>query len=335
MFCKKCGAELVGSGIFCRSCGTKQDAGGAPPVQAEPVYAPPVQASPVYAEPVYAPPMQEAPVYSPPVYAEPVQAEPAYAPLVQADPVQADPVPETQQARQTETAQTNAAVDDPGTDYSNPREIAEGKIKIKFPIAAISILLTILLGVAMYYIQTYFYSIYGMDVRFGVLRLANYLSFAGSTIISTFVLAVLLLKRRGAPLTATVCALAVWPIVITAADHILRYFIDFYPFVPFYYIYTFLVHVPLLLLLLLAIYCNKNKDSQKKRIIPKLWFIPGIISAALFAFFISEGGLSSQFNHFPRSYFVLDTLSNVLPIITVFLLGRWISYIYSRKHIRD
>lgn len=74
MFCRQCGTRMEDTARFCPACGQQTDIG------TQPVYAPPAPA-PVQAQPVYAPPVQAQPVHTPPVQAQPVYVPPAPSPV--------------------------------------------------------------------------------------------------------------------------------------------------------------------------------------------------------------------------------------------------------------
>jgi hypothetical protein len=102
-----------------------------------------------------------------------------------------------------------------------------------------------------------------------------------------------------------------------------------------YIISTLLSHMlyllPELLILGLAVYCYKKKDLPTKSVIPKLWFIPGIIRILLAAH-----NLFTLFNYSSlladmRPYALYNVLRSLLNVAIDFLLAYWVSYIYTIK----
>ncbi|MDR1299432.1 MAG: hypothetical protein LBJ84_04200 [Oscillospiraceae bacterium] len=217
--------------------------------------------------------------------------------------------------------------------FAQPQTPRVNAVRIKFPVAAISIIASVLLSIAMqYYIQADYSSIDGKD-KYLILNTAlNFFSSFGTLIIDIVLLMILLLKKRGSLVTAAICVWAVWPVIIAIIGRLLL-FLQWHMNVAAILIQLLVglvAELPSLLILGLAAYCGKNRPSTKKQIIPKLWFVPGVINVVLFAW-STIVTLPENAKYLSISYISLQILFTLFDVVTVFLLGYWMFYLSSIK----
>ena len=271
MYCTKCGKELVGAGVFCQSCGSRQEVSESEFSQGR------------------------------------------------------QPIKQQQQTNYTSTDNRKTDYFPQRGDYNSHEALNRS---VKFPIASICFILLALLMLWITFVDQFIYLNITMLV------------------ICIFILVVLLLKKHGNVLTIAVCALTI-PFLISVVDNLITNIkygssIDWY---------NLLISIPYgySLLLVLAIYCNKIKESYKTRVLPKLWFIPGIINVFVYvmqdSYFIDTYNYIAQHPSSSKSFFTFIIshlmleysnmpylLFRMLHCVAVFLLGYWIFYIYSVKN---
>lgn len=87
------------------------------------------------------------------------------------------------------------------------------------------------------------------------------------------------------------------------------------------------VLLPYFLMLGLALYCDRKKDSFHFGVVAKLWFVPAIFNVILlcrFLFTATRFGISAN-------AVIIEVTFSLLHSASILLLGYWIPYIYSIK----
>ena len=192
-----------------------------------------------------------------------------------------------------------------GDNHSEP---VDGSIE--FPFASIFYILLILLSIGK------------IITSLGNMPFIFLFNYTIEIIAYMFIVIVLLAKRRGVLLIIAVGALVVAP---------LMYAIIYYQFI------LSMLPWDYLLLFGLAVYCEKRKNSLPMGFVPKLWFVPGAFTVLSTLSSLSNsidytgwyGGIFILHRSFFGWYIQYQPL---FAIVAVFLLGYWISYIYSIKY---
>lgn len=198
--------------------------------------------------------------------------------------------------------------------------------KLKFPFAAIFFLLQAA-HLLWYFLQN--------------MRALSYNSYASIQILTqitviiiyVYVAVALLFRKRGGLLISAVLALFATPVI-----YIIRYlwislandFTDSAELLK-----MAVGALPYLLLVVLVLYCNSKKDAAIGAL-ANLWFIPGVI--AVLHFLTQNRGLLAflRYRSIALEFIRFYIIPGVLEVVGIFLLGYWISYIYSadKKTVR-
>ena len=202
--------------------------------------------------------------------------------------------------------------------------------RYKFQGVSTSLIICFSLSIVMIFINAYIYSSISNTAIITFLTLFMAFSSFITIAINGFAIIVCLLKKRGAILIIVVCTLAIWPLISEFISFLLQIIgtqnISTQSIVVFFLSQCFR-QIPFLLLIGLAIYCNRNKGTPIRGL-SKLWFLPGILSIVMVVLQLVP---YIQYSHlFPdENIITIIMLSGLLMVVTIFLLGRWISYINS------